>query len=326
MNTFRPALHFVAALALVAFCTSLTQAQALRTWVSGTGDDANPCSRTAPCKTFAGAVSKTAINGEIDALDPAGFGSVTLTKSMTIDGTGTFAGIAAAIGNGIVVVFTDPTNDPLKTVRLRGISINGTNTVGGAGTQSGLRGIYVSPTSLGQPKVIVQDCIVDGFTLDGILFNANGGDLVVTNTISRNNVGAGIKLDSAGGNLVHGTIENTKLIFNGDGLRIEDNVRAGVKDSVMSSNTGNGIAAINVSSSAVVQVMHSLISENRQNGLVAGGNITFSTIQIAESMIIHNNVGVAFSDANGKINSWGNNYLSINGTNGTFTTSTVPFN
>src|SRR5215210_3156391 len=106
MNKFRLALHFVAVLALVAFCTSLTQAQATRTWVSGLGDDANPCSRTAPCRTFAGAFSKTAINGEIDALDPNGFGGVTLTKSMTIDGTGTFAGIAAGVSNGIVVVFT----------------------------------------------------------------------------------------------------------------------------------------------------------------------------------------------------------------------------
>ncbi len=50
-------------------------AQAFRTWVSGVGDDANPCSRTAPCKTFAGAISKTALNGEINCLDPAGFGA-----------------------------------------------------------------------------------------------------------------------------------------------------------------------------------------------------------------------------------------------------------
>jgi hypothetical protein len=62
------------------------QAQATRTWVSGVGDDANPCSRTAPCKTFAGAISKTAPGGEIDALDPGGFGALTITKSITIDG------------------------------------------------------------------------------------------------------------------------------------------------------------------------------------------------------------------------------------------------
>ena len=76
--------------ALIAFviaafaCAAPAQAQATRTWVSGVGDDANPCSRTAPCKTFAGAISKTAASGEIDCLDPGGFGAVTITKAITI--------------------------------------------------------------------------------------------------------------------------------------------------------------------------------------------------------------------------------------------------
>src|SRR2546422_5434826 len=82
---------------------SPAHAQASRTWVSGVGDDANPCSRTAPCKTFAGAISKTAAGGEIDALDPAGFGAVTITKAITIDGSGTFASILGSLTNGIVV-------------------------------------------------------------------------------------------------------------------------------------------------------------------------------------------------------------------------------
>src|SRR6266850_7628292 len=79
---------------------SLAQAQATRTWVSGVGDDANPCSRTAPCKTFAGAISKTATGGYINAIDPGGFGQVTITKSITIDGGGTHASILAAGVNG----------------------------------------------------------------------------------------------------------------------------------------------------------------------------------------------------------------------------------
>src|SRR5438046_2355463 len=81
---------------------SAVQAQATRTWVSGVGDDANPCSRTAPCKTFAGAISKTFIGGEIDALDPGGFGTVTITKSITIDGNG-WGSILASGTNGVNV-------------------------------------------------------------------------------------------------------------------------------------------------------------------------------------------------------------------------------
>src|SRR5512147_200857 len=88
-----------------AICISVAvaQAQATRTWVSGVGDDANPCSRTAPCKTFAGAISKTAAGGEISALDPAGFGTVTITKAITLNGNGTLAGILAAGQSGIIV-------------------------------------------------------------------------------------------------------------------------------------------------------------------------------------------------------------------------------
>src|SRR5688572_10414768 len=86
----------------LAIC-SIANAQATRTWVSGVGDDANPCSRTAPCKTYAGAISKTAAGGEISTLDPGGFGAVTITKSMTIDGTNGqgFGSILASGTNGI---------------------------------------------------------------------------------------------------------------------------------------------------------------------------------------------------------------------------------
>src|SRR5467141_2480608 len=99
-------------------------AQASRTWVSGVGDDANPCSRTAPCKTFAGAISKTAAGGEIDALDPGGFGAVTITKAITIDGGGgQVAGILAALTNGINVAA-----GAADIVTLRNIQLNGAGT------------------------------------------------------------------------------------------------------------------------------------------------------------------------------------------------------
>ena len=82
---------------LAVLCTVPAYAQATRTWVSGVGDDANPCSRTAPCLTFAGAITKTAAGGEIDDLDPGGFGAVTITKSITIDGGG-----GSCLGDGVV--------------------------------------------------------------------------------------------------------------------------------------------------------------------------------------------------------------------------------
>src|SRR5438874_13361457 len=87
------------------FVTLSAFGQATRTWVSGVGDDVNPCSRTAPCKTFAGAISKTAAGGEIDALDPGGFGAVTITKSITLEGTqgAGFASILASAVNGVNV-------------------------------------------------------------------------------------------------------------------------------------------------------------------------------------------------------------------------------
>src|SRR4249920_1382016 len=97
-------------------------AQATRTWVSGVGDDVNPCSRTAPCKTFAGAISKTAAGGEIDAIDPGGFGALTITKSIVVDGTGTMASILFAGTNGVNI------NVPGGHVTLRNLSLNGAGT------------------------------------------------------------------------------------------------------------------------------------------------------------------------------------------------------
>src|SRR5213082_2712621 len=106
MNKIRFTLKAFAFLAFALACTSSAYAQATRTWVSGVGDDVNPCSRTAPCKTFAGAISKTAVGGEIDALDSAGFGAVTVTKSITISGTGFLASCLYSGSNGILINLT----------------------------------------------------------------------------------------------------------------------------------------------------------------------------------------------------------------------------
>src|SRR2546426_12651507 len=142
------------ALALIALALPASaSAQASRTWVSGVGDDANPCSRTAPCKTFAGAISKTAALGEINCLDPGGFGGVTITKSITIKCHYTEGGVLVSGTNAIVVnaAATDK-------VTLRGLDINGFGT--------GLNGIRI----LQAKSVRVLDSEIYGFVRDGIDF------------------------------------------------------------------------------------------------------------------------------------------------------------
>src|SRR5690349_11933705 len=122
MSKFRFTLHIMAVALLTLTVTSLAQAQATRTWVSGVGDDVNPCSRTAPCKTYAGAISKTAAGGEISTLDPGGFGAVTITKSITLNGDGNLTSILVSGVNGVNI----STNlQPTDVVILRSLSING---------------------------------------------------------------------------------------------------------------------------------------------------------------------------------------------------------
>src|SRR5512135_1639644 len=155
---------------------SIANAQATRTWVSGVGDDANPCSRTAPCKTFAGAISKTAAGGEIDALDPAGYGALTITKSITIDGGGgQVASILASGTTGIVV-----NAGAGDVVTLRNLRING---AGGGASANGINGIdYIAGG-----KLIIENVDVFGFTQNGIRQRStSNGLLVVRNTTVTN--------------------------------------------------------------------------------------------------------------------------------------------
>src|SRR5215831_20080272 len=117
-------INLLGTLAFIVFCTTLLSAQASRTWVSGVGDDANPCSRTAPCKTWAGAISKTAPGGEIDALDPGGFGALTITKALTIDGGGGQVASTLVTGgvNGFVVVAGASDAVILRNIRITGVN------------------------------------------------------------------------------------------------------------------------------------------------------------------------------------------------------------
>src|SRR5947208_13998004 len=116
-------LSLAAVATVVSLGAGAAQAQATRTWVSGVGDDANPCSRTAPCKTFAGAISKTAPSGEINCLDPGGFGAVTITKAITIDGGGgQVASVLVSGTNGIIIAAGG--SDVVNLVNLRFQGLN----------------------------------------------------------------------------------------------------------------------------------------------------------------------------------------------------------
>jgi Right handed beta helix region len=281
MNRTRFTFNILVMCALLLTGTSLVHAQATRTWVSGVGDDVNPCSRTAPCKTFAGAISKTAVNGEIDALDPGGYGAVTITKSIWIDGTGTYASILATGTTGVVINLT-AASDPLKIVRLRAISINGT----GGGTRSGIRGINVSSANTSQPRVLIDDVIIDNFVNEGILFNANGGHLTVYNTTVRNNGTAGLRADSNGANLVFVTIGNSQFLHNAqEGVRFEDSIRGTMNFSSSSNNGFHGVTVISTVASQL-EIANSTIANNAQNGVFSINGT--STVRIAQNEIINN--------------------------------------
>jgi hypothetical protein len=272
---------------LLVFGASLANAQATRTWVSGVGDDVNPCSRTAPCKTFAGAVSKTFINGEIDVLDPGSFGGLTITKSLTVDGSKMFAGILGSNTTGFTINLTDLSgNDPNKIVRLRGIRINGAGPSGTIGTRTGIRGINISSLNPAQPRVILEDIVIDGFANEGVLFASNGGNLTISNSSITNNGTAGVRADSAGANTNFVTITNSRLDQNvQEGLRVEDRVKATMTGSSASSNGLNGVTNISTVASEI-NVDNSTVANNGQNGVISV-NAT-STIRISGTEITNN--------------------------------------
>src|ERR1051325_8260774 len=188
-------------LALVLLATGAS-AQATRTWVSGVGADDNPCSRTAPCKTFAGAHSKTAKNGIINTVDPGGFGAVTVSKSLTIDGGPFHAGVLASGTSGVIINITDFVADPLATVILRNLDIEGAAT--------GIRGVRI----LSAKKVIIENCRIFGFrgnpgTGVDVLTSVANAQIVLRNVTISGNLAQGVLVSGAGGGATQRAIENS---------------------------------------------------------------------------------------------------------------------
>ncbi len=293
----------IAAAAVVLLLASApANAQASRTWVSGVGDDVNPCSRTAPCKTFAGAISKTARNGEISVLDPGGFGAVTITKSITINGTpgAGYGSIFASLVNGIIINITDPA-DTLRTVRLNWLDINGFG--------NGLNGIRILNGNLAGSKVIVENSIIDGFSARGISDErVNGGRLAINNTTVRNYAGAGIGVLPAGAAVkIVASLNNVRAYNNQAGIAALGGSKMMVSDSDVSGNTiGLDVEGAN----SEMTVNNTSVSGNGTGLFTTGGGV----LRLANSDVSFNTTGVT-----GTVNSFTNNRFVSNGAGGTIT-------
>lgn len=303
MSKFRFTFKVLALVTFMFASVSIAQAQASRTWVSGVGDDVNPCSRTAPCKTFAGAISKTAACGEINALDPGGFGAVTITKSITLDGTGTMASILASLVNGITInaAATD-------VITIRGISING--------FCNGLSGINL----LQAAKVNIEDCVIFRMGGNGITStDSNGLKLNIKNTVIRDNGGDGINVLAAAAAPARVSLQNVSLVGNVNGIRARSGATVTAFDSTFSGNSAAGVFADNTvaASFAVVRVQRSQISGNA-TGVQSGsaGGVSASVVEISQNLINFNTGNGVSVQAGGSVETFTNNDIQGNGTNG----------
>src|ERR1051326_7953981 len=270
MIKFYPTIKALLATSFILALAVAAQAQATRTWVSGVGDDLNPCSRTAPCKTFAGAISKTAKDGEISVLDPGGYGAVTITKSIYINGThgAGYGSIINSLVNGIVINITD-VNDVRKAERLRALDINGVSTGingdTGDGTSSGLgirvataascnlfvsdsyihknvKGIRVSTTA-GFAVADIRNCNIENNTTGVEAASLNSFVIVDDCRISTNS-SSGVIASASGSNL---TVRETTLMHNGTAI----NAGAGsaikaLSNAVLNNTTGFGGTTANI--------------------------------------------------------------------------------
>lgn len=274
---------------------SVASAQATRTWVSGVGDDVNPCSRTAPCKTFAGAISKTAAGGEISVLDPGGFGAVTITKSITINGEGTLAGILNSLVNGIVVnaAATD-------RVVIRNISIHG-----GTNGTNGVR-------FLAGKQLTLEKVTITGFTTIGVdMALAATGSLFVKDSVISNTTTdlttTGIRVNTTSGFAI-ATLDNVRLEGLQIGLEAAANSRVNVSDSVLSGNSSTGILAN--TSTAVVNADTNQIGFNDFAGVNA--SVSGATIRLSNNTIFNNSNGILIA-AGATVASDGTNRVVGNG-------------
>lgn len=246
--------------------SAVASAQATRTWISGVGDDVNPCSRTAPCKTFAGAISKTATGGEIDVLDPGGFGTVSITKSITLDGnSGAIGSILASGINGVTI------NGAGVVVTLRNLTING------AGSPIGTNGVYlVNAAGLHLENVVIQNFSQTGITIG----SSNAVAVTLDNVLVRDVTGPALAATGASSSAVATVnIKNSSFSNSSSGVIIGQNAKGMVMNSSASTNTGAGYS---VNANGILTVADSSSSLNVGAGFAlnsSAGNPTLTLVR-----------------------------------------------
>jgi hypothetical protein len=298
----RSIFYFVFAAFAICFCamTSQASAQATRTWISGVGDDVNPCSRTAPCKTWAGAVSKTADCGEIDALDPGGFGAVTLTKSLKIDGGGGEGGqVASILASGTFGITVNNSSAVCNFDVIRNLDINGTSN----GSVTGTIGINV----LQGKNVSLENVDVENFTQQCINFQpTNSMNLIMYNTNLENCAGGGIKSSTTSGtNRIN--VEKSTIQRSGIGVQATSNSDVNIHNTMVSNNAGGGIEANGASS--LVSVDLSTVSNNQVFGVHATAS---GTMRVTNTSIYFNNGTGMLTDPGSNMLTGNNNWLGGN--------------
>lgn len=225
-------------------------AQATRTWVSGVGDDANPCSRTAPCKTFAGAISKTAAGGEINCLDPGGYGVVTITKAMTISCEGVGGGILATGTNGVIV-----NAGPTDAVVLRGVDIQG-----GPGGMDGVR--FIAGGSLLVQDSTIQRMLNSGGSAVAFIPSTNARLTLVRVTLVDN--AGGLRVASSDGEAEVSVIDSH--IIGNSGVAISAHGTGVVVRLGNVNITGNDVGLATENGAQILSYGDNLIHGNRVNG------------------------------------------------------------
>jgi len=277
MKNFR--FSILGVVVLMAVFGALASAQATRTWVSGVGDDANPCSRTAPCKTFAGAISKTAPAGEIDCLDPGGFGALTITKAITIDCDAGVGGASVLVSGTNGIVIAAGAGD---MVQLRNM---------------GFMGLNASPAAIrvnSAGTVHLEQVVAYEFTAGCVDVETSGTTVVTIQDSTFENCGSdGVKLNAASGQTVVADLHNVRIYNSGNGLNGANGSRVSVRDSVISFNNPGINQTGLVANGSVIMVQGSTFSLNGTAAVQSsgGGQITACGNVFAGNTLIFNTAG-----------------------------------